>query len=129
MKTPIHPFTIHVIEAKYVVPHVATPRPSLWVRARPYLAQGLTYAGRGLVHSSRVTWFVIAALFHQILRAGLGAVQGICLIHFVSINLLEFVFLTLPLFVMGLLFLLATLVCAWGLIEAIYRGLSHLPRP
>ena len=47
MKTPAHPCTIHVIEANYVVTHLAAPRPSIWVRARPYLAQGLTNARRG----------------------------------------------------------------------------------
>ena len=55
MKTPAHPFTIHVIEAKYVVTHLAVPRPSIWVRARPYLAHGLARARRGLVQSGHVT--------------------------------------------------------------------------
>lgn len=44
MKRPANPFTIHVIEANYVVKHIAAPRPLLWVRARPYMAQGLTRA-------------------------------------------------------------------------------------
>ena len=126
MKTPAHPCTIHVVEATYVVQHVAAPRPSIWVRARPYLAQGLTRARRGVVQSGRVARFVIAALFHLIVRVGLGAVNGIRLIHFVSIRLLEFVFLTIPLFLMGLCFLFATIAFAWGLIEALSRGLSHL---
>lgn len=129
MKTPIHPFTIHVIEAKYVVQHVAIPRLSIWVPARPYLVHGLTNARRGLVTSYRVAIFVIAALFHVIPHLGLGLVRSIRYIHFVSIRLLTFVFLTIPLCVMGLLFLLATLACAWGLVEAIYRDLSHLLRP
>ena len=129
MKTPAHPFTIHVIEATYVVIQVAAPRPSIWVRARPYLAQGLTNAGRGLVRSGRVVVFVVTALFHLIARIGLGAVHGLRLIHFVSIRSLAFVFLIVPLFVIGLCFLLATLVFTWGLVEALFRGLSHLPRP
>ena len=129
MKTPAHPYTIHVIEAMYVVQHVAAPRLSIWVRAWPYLAQGLTRARRGLVQSGRVARFVIAALFHLIVRVGLGTVNGIRLIHFVSIRLLEFVFLTIPLFLMGLFFLFATLAFAWGLVDALFRGLSHLPRP
>ena len=129
MKTPTTRFTIHVIEAKYVVTHLAAPRPSTWVRARPYLAQGLTRARRGLVPSGRVVVFVVTALFHLIARVGIGAVNGIRFLNFVSIRWLEFVFLTLPLFVMGLCFFLATLACAWGLVEALSRGLSHLPRP
>ena len=129
MKTPANAFTIHVIEANYVVQHVAAPRPSIWVRTRPYLAQGLTNAGRGLVQSGRVARFVIAALFHLVARVGLGTVNGIRLIHVVSIRLLEFVFLTIPLFLMGLFFLFATIAWAWGLIEALSRSLSHLPHP
>ena len=129
MKTPAHPFIIHVIEANYVVQHIAAPRASIWIRARPHLAQGLTNAGRGLVRSGRAAQFVVAALFHLIARVGMGAVKGIRLIHFVSIRLVEFVFFTIPLFVIGLCFLLATLAWAWGLVEALSRGLSHLPRP
>ena len=129
MKTPTHPCIIHVIEAKYVVQHIPGPRPSIWVRARPYLVHGLTNARRGLVASDRVAMFVIAALFHLILRVGLGLVKSIRCIHFVSIKLLKFVFLTIPLFVIGLFFLLATLAWAWGLIEALSRALSHLPHP
>ncbi|MEP6934053.1 MAG: hypothetical protein ABI988_08955 [Nitrospirota bacterium] len=127
MKTPAHPFTIHVIEATYVVQHVAAPRPSIWVRAWPYLAQGLTNAGRGLVPSGRVARFVLAALFHLIVRVSLGTVDGIRLTHVVSIRWLGFVFLTIPLFLIGLLFLFATIAFAWGLIEALSRGLyqSH----
>lgn len=129
MKTPAHPFTIHVIEANYVVTHLAAPWPSIWVRAGQYLAHGLTNAGRGLVRSGRVVVFMVTALSHLIARVGLGVVHGLRLIHFVSIRLLAFVFLTLPLFVIGLCFLLATLVFTWGLVEALFRGLSHLPRP
>lgn len=129
MKTPTHPFTIHVIETNYVVQHIATSRPSIWVRARSYLAQGLSNTRRGLVQSGRLTWFVAAALSHLIFRVGLGAVNGLRFIHFVSTRLLEFVFLTIPLFLMGLFFLLATLTWAWGFVEALSRGLSHLPRP
>ena len=129
MKTPAHPFTIHVIEAKYLVQHVAAPRPSIWVRAWPYLAQGLTRARRGVVQSGRVARFVIAALFHLIVRVGLGVVRSIRLVNYVSIRLLGFVFITIPLFLMGLFFLFATIAFAWGLIEALSRGLSHLPHP
>ena len=129
MKTPAHPCTIHVVEATYVVQHVAAPRPSIWVRAWPYLAQGLTNARRGLMPSGRVSRFVLAALFHLIVRVGLGTVHGIRVIHVVSIRWLAFVFLTIPLFLMGLFFLLATIAWAWDLIEALSRGLSHLLRP
>ena len=108
--------------------HVAVPRPSIWVRARPYLAHGLTNARRGLVQSGRVARFLVTALVHLIICVGLGAVNGLRFIHFVSMTLLKFVFLTVPLFVMGLFFLFATLAWAWGLIEALSRGLSHLQR-
>ena len=86
MKTPAHPCTIHVIEATYVVQYVAAPRPSIWVRTRPYLAQGLTNARRGLVQSGRVARFVVTALVHLIARVGIGTVNGIRLIHDVSIR-------------------------------------------
>ena len=129
MKTPPTPFTIHVIEANYVVTHLAVPRPSIWVRARAYLAHGLTNAWRGLVPSGRTAVFVVTALSHLIARVAIGAVNGIRLIHFMSIKLLAFVFLTIPLFVIGLCFLVATIAWAWGLVDALSRGLSHLPRP
>ena len=96
MKTPANPFTIHVIEANYVVQHVAAPRPSIGVRAWPYLVQGLTNARRGLVQAGRVARFLVTELFLMIVRVGLGVVNGLRVIHFVSIRLLEFVFLTLP---------------------------------
>jgi hypothetical protein len=124
MKTPAHRFTIHVIKAKYIVTHLAVPRPSIWVRAGPYVAQGLTRTRLGLVQSGRVARFVVTELFHLIVHVGIGAVNGLRLVHDVSIRWLAFVFLTLPLFVIGLCFLLATLACAWGLIEALSRGLS-----
>ena len=129
MKTPAPRFTIHVIEANYVVQYVAAPRPSIWVRAWPYLALGLTNARRGLVQAGPVARLVVTVLFHLIARIGLGVVNAVRLIHFVSIKLLVFVFFTVPLFLMGLFFLLATLAFAWGLVEALSRGLSLLPRP
>ena len=129
MKTPTHPVIIHVIEAKYVVQHVAAPRPSIWVRARPYLLHGLINARRGLVTSGRMAMFVIAALLHLSLRVGLGLVKSIRCIHFVSIKWLTFVFLTIPLFLIGLFFLLATLAWAWSLFEALSRALSHRLHP
>lgn len=128
MKTPANPFTIHVIEANYVVQHVAAPRPSIWVRARPSLVHVLTNARRGLVQSNRVARLLVTALVHLIICVGLGTVNGIRFIHFVSIKLLTFVFLTVPLFIIGLFFLLATLAWAWGFIETLSRGLSPLLR-
>ena len=122
MKTPATPCTIHVIEAKYVVTHLAAPRPSIWVRVRPYLAQGLTNARHGLVQSARMAMFVITALFHTLARVGIGAEHGLRLVYDISIRWITFVFLTLPLFLIVLCFLLATLAWAWGLVDAIYRA-------
>lgn len=129
MKTPAHPVTIHVIEAKYVVTYLAAPRPSIWIRAQPYVAQGLSRARRGLVQSGRVVRCVVMTLFHMITWVGLGAMSGIRLVNTVSIRWLAFVFIILPLFVMSLFFLLGTLVFAWSMVDAIYRDVSHLPRP
>lgn len=129
MKTPANPFTIHVMEANYVVTHLAAPRSPIWVRARSYMAHGLTRARRGLVQSGRVTVFVVTELAHMIARVGIGVMKGIRLVNDVSIRLLEFVFITIPMFVIGLCFLLATIAFAWGIVDALCRGFSHLPHP
>lgn len=128
MKRPANPVTIHVHEATYVVKHIASPRHSTWVRARPYMAQGLICVGHCLVRSGLMTVFVVARVCHMIARICSGAVRCIRLVHDVSIRWLEFVFITIPLFVIGLCFLLATIVFAWGIADALYRGFSHLPR-
>ena len=114
MKTPAHRFTIHVIAATFVVTYLAGPRPSIWVRAWPSLTQGLTRARRGLVPSGCLARFMVAGLLHMIACAGIGAVNGIRLVYDLSIRWLVFGFLTIPLFLMGLLFLLATLAWAWA---------------
>lgn len=128
MKRPASPVTIHIYEATYVVKHIASPRQSIWVRARPYMAQGLICVGHGLVRSGLVTASVVARVCSMIARICIGAVRCIRLVHDVSIRWLRFVFITIPLFVMGLCFLLATIVFAWGIADALYRGFFHLPR-
>jgi len=128
MKRPASPFTIHIYEANYVVKHIARPRHSTWDRERPYMAQGLICMGHCLVRSGLMTVVVVARVCHMIARICTGAVRCIRLVHDVSIWWLRFVFITIPLFVIGLCFLLATIAFAWGLADALYRGLSHLPR-
>ncbi|MEP7154044.1 MAG: hypothetical protein ABI856_20255 [Nitrospira sp.] len=129
MKRPANPFTIHIYEANYVVKHIAGPRHSTWAHRRPNMAQGLIRARHGLVQSSRVAVFVVARLSYMIARICIGVVRGIRLVYDVPIRLLEFVFITLPLFVIGLCFLLATIAFVWGIGDALYRSLSHLPHP
>ena len=128
MKRPAIPFTIHIYEGTYVVKHIASPRHSTWVRARPSMAQGLICVGHGLVRSGLMTVFVVARVCHIIARICIGAVRCIRLVHDVSIRWLRFVFITIPLFVIGLCFLLTTIVFAWGIADALYRGFSHLAR-
>ncbi len=129
MKRPANPFTIHVHQATYVVEHIADSRHSTWARARPYMAQRLICVGHGLVRSGLMTVFVVARACYMIARICSGAVRGIRLVHDVSIRWLEFVFITIPLFAMGLSFLLATIVFTWGIVAALYRGVSHIPCP
>jgi hypothetical protein len=93
------------------------------------MTQGLIRAGHSLVRSGLVAVFVVARLSYMIARICIGAVRGIRLVYDVSIRLLEFVFITIPLFVIGLCFLLATIAFAWGIVDALYRSFSHLPRP
>ncbi len=101
MKRPASPFTIHIYEATYVVKHIASPRHSTWVRARPSMAQGLICVGHGLVRSGLMTVFVVARACYMIARICGGAVRDIRLVHDVSIRWLEFVFITIPLFAMA----------------------------
>lgn len=129
MKRPASPFTIHIYEATYMVKHIASPRHSAWVRARPYMAQGLICVGQVLVRCGLITVFVVARVCHMIALICIGAVRCIRLLHDVSIRWLRFVFITIPLFVIGLCFLLATIAFAWGIVDALYRGFSHLTRP
>ncbi len=128
MKTPTSRFTIHVIEANCVVQYVAAPRPSIWVRVRPYLAHGLTHAGRGLVRSGRVARFVGTQLFRTIVRGGVGVVHGIRFLYHIALTWLLFVFIKVPLFLIALCFLMFTIACGWEILDALYRGLLHLPR-
>ena len=128
MKTPANPFTIHVIEANYVVQHVAAPRPSIWVHARPYLAETLTKTGHALVQTSRLATCVVTQLFRMIVRAGVGSVHGIRLLYHIALTWLLFVFITVPLFLMALCFVMFTIAFGWEILDALYRGWLHLPR-
>jgi hypothetical protein len=128
MKMPANRFTIHDIEANYVVQHVAAPRPSIWVRARWYLAQGLVRAKRGLVQSGRVAWFVVTQLFRIIVGAGVGSVHGVRFLYHIALTWLLFVFINVPLLLIALCFLMFTIACGWDILDALYRGWLHLPR-
>ena len=128
MKTPANPFTIHVIEANYVVQHVAAPRPSIWVHARSYLAETLTKTGHGVVQTSRVAAFVVTALFRMIMQAGIGIGAVIRFVCSLAVSWLWFMFITLPIVLLALTFLGVTMVLGWDMLDALYRGLMHLPR-
>lgn len=129
MKRPANPFTIHIYEVNYVVKHIAGPRHSTWARMRPNMEQGLSRARHDLVQTGLVAVFVIARFSYMIARICIGAVRGIRLVYHVSIRLLEFVFITIPLFVIGLCFLLATIAFVWGIVDALYRSFSPIPHP
>ena len=128
MKTPANPFTIHVIEPQDVIPYVAPRRPSRVYRVRPYLAETLTRTGHGVVQTSRVAAFVVTALCRLIVRAGVGSVQGVRFLHDIALTWLWFVFITVPLFLMALCFLMFTIACGLEILDALYRGWLHLPR-
>ena len=126
MKTPANPFTIHVIDAHDVVPYIAVPRPSIVNRLRPYITNALTRTGRGLVQTSRVAVFVVTELSRMIVGAGIGAVTGLRLLYSFLAAILEFFFIKLPVFVIGVVFLLVTIAFSLGILDAMYRAvLAH----
>ena len=120
MKTPATRFTIHVIEANYVVQYVAAPRSSIWVRARPYLAHGLTHAGRGLVQAGHVLVLVLMQVCRLIVRTGVGVVQGIRFLNHLALRSMLFVFIQFPLFLLGLFFLVFTIAFGWNILSGLY---------
>ena len=128
MKTPANPCTIHVIEPQDVIPYVAPRRPSRVYRVRPSLAETLTRTGHGVVQTSRLAMFVVTQLFRMIVHAGVGSVHGIRFLYHIALTWLLFVFITVPLFLMALCFLMFTIACGWEILDALYRGWLHLPR-
>lgn len=128
MKTPPTPFTIHVIEPHALIPYVAAPRPSIGTRTRPSMAHALRSAGRSLVFAGRVTGFVIVALSRMIMQVGIGIGTVIRFVCSLALSWLRFMFITLPIVLLALTFLGVTMVLGWDMLDALYRGLMHLPR-
>ena len=128
MKTPPIPFTIHVIEPQDVIPYVAAPRPSIGTRTRPSMAHALRTTSRAVVCTGRVTGFVIVALFRMIPQAGIGIGTVIRFVCSLAVSWLWFMFITLPIVLLALTFLGVTMVLGWDMLDALYRGLMHLPR-
>ena len=128
MKTPPTPFTIHVIEPHAVVPYLSPRRPSIRAHTRPSMAHALRTTGRAVVFTGRVTGFVIIALSRMIMQAGIGIGTVIRFVCSVAVSWLRFMFITLPIVLLALTFLGVTMVLGWDILDALYRGLMHLPR-
>ena len=128
MKTPANPFTIHLIEPQDVIPYVAPRRSSRVYRIRPYMAETLTRTGHGVVQTSRVLVRVVTQLCRMLVGAGVGVVQGIRCLCRIALAWLWFVFINVPLFLIGLFFLVFTIAFGWEILDALYRGWFHLPR-
>ncbi|MEO8340043.1 MAG: hypothetical protein ABI604_10050 [Nitrospirota bacterium] len=122
MQTPAHPFTIHVIEPQDVIPFVAPRRPSRVYRGRPYLVETLTRTGHGVVQASRVLVLVFTQLCRLIVGAGVGVVQGTRFLYRIALAWLWFVCITVPLFLIGLFFLVFTIGCGWDILSGLYQG-------
>ena len=127
MKTPPTPFTIHVIELHDVVPYIAAPRPSAMIRVRPYIAQAFTGAGRGLVQSGRVAVFAVTAFFRLFLHVGSVTIRAIRGVYHALVVMLEFVFVKIPLFVLGLIALGMIIGFVYMFVDAVYHGYQHRP--
>jgi hypothetical protein len=95
---------------------------------RPSLAETLTRTGHGVVQISRLAMFVVTQLFRMIVRAGVGSVHGIRFLYHIAFTWLWFVFITVPLFLIALCFLMFTIACGLEILDALYRGWFHLPR-
>ena len=128
MKTPPTPFTIHVIEPQAIVPYVVAARPSIRTRTRPSMAHALHTTGRAVVFTGRVTGFVIIALSRMIMQTGIAIGTVIRFVCSVAVSWLCFMFITLPIVLLALTFLGVTMVLGWDMLDALYRGLMHLPR-
>jgi hypothetical protein len=127
MKTPANPFTIHVIDAHDVVPYIAAPRPLIVNRLRPYITNALTRTGRGLVQTSRVAVFVVTELSRMIVGIGIGLVKGVRVFYYALLVMLEFLFVKIPVFIVGLIVLIMAIGFGYGIVDALYRGFHHLP--
>ena len=122
MKTPANPFTIHVIEPQDVIPYVAPRRPSRVYHVRPSLAETLTRTGHRAVQTSRLAMFVVTQLFRMIAHAGVGVVQGVRFLYRIALAWLWFVLINVPLFLIGLFFLVFTIAFGWDILSGLYQG-------
>ena len=122
MKTPATPFTIHVIEPQDLIPYVAPRRPSHGYRVRPSMAETRTRTGHGVVQTSRVLVRAVTQLCRMLVGAGVGVVQGIRCLYRIALAWLWFVFINVPLFLIGLLFLIFTIGFAWNILSGLYLG-------
>ena len=122
MKTPANPFTIHVIEPQDLIPYVAPRRPSHVYRVRPSRAETRTRTGHGVVHTSRVLVRAVTQLCRMLVGAGVGVVQGLRCLYRIAQAWLWFVFINVPLFLIGLLFLIFTIGFAWNILSGLYQG-------
>ena len=122
MKTPAHPFTIHVIEPQDLVPYVAPRRPSRVYRVRPYLAETLTRAGRGVMQAGHVLVLMVTQVCRMILRTGVGVVQGVRFLNHLALRSMLFVFIQFPLFLLGLFFLAFTIAFGWNILSGLYNA-------
>ena len=122
MKTPANPFTIHVIEPQDLIPYVAPRRPSHGYRVRPSMAETRTRTGHGVVQTSRVLVRAVMQLCRMLVGAGVGVVQGLQCLYRITQAWLWFVFINVPLFLIGLLFLIFTIGFAWNILSGLYLG-------
>ena len=122
MKTPATPFTIHVIEPQDLIPYVAPRRPSHGYRVRPSMAETRTRTGHGVVQTSRVLVRAVTQLCRMLVGAGVGVVQGLQCLYRITQAWLWFVFINVPLFLIGLLFLIFTIGFAWNILSGLYLG-------
>ena len=121
MKTPANPFTIHVIEPQDIIPYVAPRRPSRVYRVRPYLAETLIRTGHGVVQTRRVLVRVVTQLCRLIVGAGVGVVQGTRFLYRIALAWLWFVLINVPLFLIGLFFLVFTIGFGWDILSGLYQ--------
>ena len=121
MKTPANPFTIHIIEPQDIIPYVTPRRPSRVYRVRPYLAETLIRTGHGVVQTSRVLVRVVTQLCRLIVGAGVGVVQGTRFLYRIALAWLWFVLINVPLFLIGLFFLVFTIGFGWDILSGLYQ--------
>ena len=57
-----------------------------------------------------------------IVGAGVGVVQGLRCLYRIVLAWLWFVFINVPLFLIGLLFLMFTIGFAWNILSGLYQG-------